>query len=62
MLLTTKEYAEKYGLKQRTVQAYIRRGNLLAKRFGRFYLIEETEKVSRIYNRKSERVINNDSN
>ena len=52
MLLTTKEYAEKYGLKQRTVQAYIRRGNLLAKRFGRFYLIEDTEKVSRIYNRK----------
>jgi excisionase family DNA binding protein len=52
MLLTTKEYAEKYGLKQRTVQAYIRRGNLLAKQFGRFYLIEDTEKVSRIYNRK----------
>jgi excisionase family DNA binding protein len=52
MLLTTKEYAEKYGLKQRTVQAYIRRGNLLAKRFGRFYLIEDTEEVSRIYKRK----------
>lgn len=52
MLLTTKEYAEKYGLKQRTVQAYIRRGNLLAKQFGRFYLIEDTEEVSRIYNRK----------
>lgn len=55
MLLTTKEYAEKYGLKQRTVQAYIRRGNLLAKRFGRFYLIEDTEEVSRIYNRKKQK-------
>lgn len=55
MLLTTKEYAEKYGLKQRTVQAYIRRGNLLAKQFGRFYLIEDTEEVSRIYNRKKEK-------
>lgn len=62
MLLTTKEYAEKYGLKQRTVQAYIRRGNLLAKQFGRFYLIEDTEEVSRIYNRKNRKVINNDSN
>ena len=62
MLLTTKEYAEKYGLKQRTVQAYIRRGNLLAKQFGRFYLIEDTEDVSRIYNRKNRKVINNDSN
>lgn len=62
MLLTTKEYAEKYGLKQRTVQAYIRRGNLLAKQFGRFYLIEDTEEVSRIYNRKNRKEINNDSN
>lgn len=49
MLLTTKEYAEKYGLKQKTVQAYIRRGNLLAKQYGRFYLIEDTEEVSHIY-------------
>lgn len=55
MLLTTKEYAEKYGLKQKTVQAYIRRGNLLAKQFGRFYLIEDKEEVSHIYNLKSKK-------
>lgn len=55
MLLTTKEYAELKGLKLKTVQAYIRRGNLLAKKYGRMYLIEDTEEVSYIYNKSKEK-------
>lgn len=52
MLVTPRDYAKAHNMNVKTVQAYIRRGNLIAKKYGRFYLIEDTQEVSYIYKRK----------
>lgn len=46
MLITTQEYAKRKNMKLKTIQALIRRGNLKAQSFGRFYLIEEDEPIN----------------
>lgn len=50
-MLTTKEVAEKLGVTIRRVQALITNGQLPAKKFGRDYMIEETD-LRLIKNRK----------
>lgn len=46
MLITTLEYAKRKDMKLKTIQALIRRGNLKAQKFGRFYLVDEDEQIN----------------
>ena len=49
--LTTKEVAEKLGVSLRRVQAMIERGRLPATKFGRYYMIRESD-LKLVENRK----------